>query len=65
MKVGIVLDKWKLKIFKKNLDKHGYVYEQSKGPHRTIMLSVETDDIDKLTPIIKQMNDEAARLKRH
>lgn len=61
-KAGIVLDKWKLPIFKKTLDAEGYKYKQYPGPfHDSITLQVETDDIAKLTPIVENMNAEAAR----
>lgn len=66
MKAAIVIDDWKLSIFKKILDGEGYEYTEIKGPiARCITLQVETDDIEKLRPIVERMQHEAARSRMH
>lgn len=61
---AIVLDNWKLPIFKKTLDREGYKYSQHKGlTDDTTTLKVETESIAKLQPVVERMNAEAARLK--
>ncbi|MCK5601940.1 hypothetical protein KAR91_08730 [Candidatus Pacearchaeota archaeon] len=65
-KVGIVLDGWKLPIFKKHLDAEGYDYTQQDGLGKfkgCIILKVETSDVEKLAVLTKKMNQEAARSK--
>ena len=65
-KAAIVIDDWKLPIFKEALDAEGYEYEEIKGPtHKCITLRVETDSIAKLVPIVKRMNQEAAISRAH
>lgn len=65
-KAGIVIDAWKLSIFKKTLDAEGYTYSEHKGPMAgCITLMVETDSIAKLQPIVKRMNQEATKSKMH
>lgn len=62
---GIVIDDWKLEIFKKHLDKAGYTYEQSQGlTEDTLILSVKTKSIAKLQPVVKAANTAAAKEKR-
>ncbi len=64
MKAGIVLDAWKLTIFKRQLDQAGYTYEQHPGVlANTITLTVVTDDQAALLVVVKAANDEAARVK--
>ena len=60
-KAAIVIDRWKLKIFKKVLDDAGYKYTVSAGVGvNTASLFVETDDFVKLASIIKQAQIKAA-----
>ena len=64
MKVGIVLDAWKLTIFKRRLDAAGYAYEQHPGVTAdTITLTVITEDQTPLVAVVKAANDEAAAVK--
>ena len=66
MKAAIVIDDWKLPIFKKTLDAEGYKFKQFSGPIKGgITLQVEIDDISKFRPIVERMNAEAARSKMH
>ncbi|MCK5504063.1 MAG: hypothetical protein KAJ10_02815 [Thermodesulfovibrionia bacterium] len=63
---GIVIDDWKLSIFKKTLDKEGYEYTEHKGlTKKTLILKVKTDSIAQLQPIVERMNAEAARSRMH
>ncbi len=65
-KAAIVIDDWKLPIFKKTLDSEGYEYSERRGPAKgCITLSVETDSIAKLQPIVERMNYEAAVSRAH
>lgn len=62
MKAAIVLDSWKLEIFKKTLDEKGYSYTQHKGlDDESVILQVETDSIESLAPVVREMNAKAAR----
>lgn len=64
MKAGVVLEKWKLPIFKKHLDKAGFEYEERPGLlENCVTLHVQFDDVSELTPIIKAANLAAARSK--
>ena len=61
-KAVIVLDDWKLPIFKKTLESEGYKYSKHPGLSKgTLILKVETDNLAKLAGIVKGMNGEAAR----
>ena len=65
-KAAIVIDDWKLSIFKKTLDSEGYEYKEIKGPGpNCITLTVKTDNIAKLRPIVEKMNREANLSKLH
>jgi len=64
VKVGIVLDRWKLPIFKKVLDENNYKYKKTDGPFDCVTLSVTTSDIKLLTPVIIHMNKLADKSRR-
>lgn len=64
MKAGVVLDSWKLKIFKRRLDAAGYTYEQHDGPlPKTITLTVHTEDKEGLLKVLTAASTEAANVK--
>ena len=64
IKVGILLDSWKLGIFERHLINNGYIYTQHKGVTKNnIILKVYTKSIEALHLIIKAANDEAANSK--
>jgi len=66
MKAAIVVDNWKLSIFRETLDANDYEYEELKGPFpECTTLMVHTDDIVKLAPIVAKMNEDAAKSKMH
>lgn len=67
MKTGaVVLDRWKLSIFKKHLDAAGYKYE---GPDtfstETVVLRVYCEYLHELQPIIEAAQRECAQQKAH
>lgn len=65
LKIAIVLDDWKLPIFKETLDNEGYEYSEAKGPTPgCITISIETNNVNKLAPIIKKMNKKARKFKK-
>ena len=59
---GIVIDAWKLDIFKKHLDKAKRVYTQSIGPD-TAILKVEYEWVSDLKPIIDAANRECEKFR--
>lgn len=59
MKAGIVVDNWKLPVFRKRLTEAGYHYTDAGGlTHDTTVLTVETDDILKLKNVLEQCQAE-------
>ena len=61
MKAGIAIDTWKLKFFKRVLEREGYEFKKSKGITRgTMMLTVITDDTLKLQKFVVEANETAA-----
>lgn len=63
MKAGIVLDNWKLPIFRKRLTEAGYTYTDAGGlTHDTTVLTVETDDALKLKKVLERCQAECRRL---
>ena len=65
MIAGVVIDSWKLDIFKRHLDKAGYKYTQHPGPFPSVItLRVITDFVHKLQPVIKAAQEECAGSKR-
>lgn len=56
---GVVIDDWKLPIFKKYLDAAGYIYTEHPGiTAKTITLRVQCEWVSKLKPIIEAANEE-------
>jgi hypothetical protein len=59
MIAGIVLDDWKLPIFKRHLDAAGFTYTEHPGlTAGTLILNVPFEDQSKLTPIVRAANTE-------
>ena len=57
---GIVIEPWKLSIFKKHLDAAGLIYTQSKGPvPGTILLTVRCESPIAIKPIVEAAHKEA------
>ena len=64
MTAAIVIDTWKLPIFKKNLDADGYDYTEHASPELgMITLKVETDNLSSLGLLVKKMQVEASLSK--
>lgn len=64
LKIAIAIDRWKLPIFKKHLDRAGYEFKKRPGVTAdTMMLRVESKTVDELKPIIQAAQDECARSK--
>lgn len=65
MKVGVVIDPWKLPIFQRHLDAAGLTYEPLAGvPAGTLGLHVITDDPKFVENIVRAANAEAAATKK-
>lgn len=59
MKAGVVIDAWKLPVFKRHLDAAGYQYTEHPGiTPDTLTLKVICEWAHKLQPIVKAANDE-------
>ena len=62
MKIGITLNDWKVKIFKKRLKAAGFEFKLGKGfSDNTRSLVVDTDEIEKLKTVIAESNAAAAK----
>ena len=65
-KVAIVLDSWKLPTFERILTEEGYTYTKHEGlTADTVTLKLEVESVAKVAPVVKRMNEEAARSRRH
>jgi hypothetical protein len=61
MKVGVVIDSWKLQIFIRHLESAGYSWTQHDGLYPdTLILVVICDSKKDIHKIIKAANDECA-----
>jgi len=61
---GVVIDAWKLAIFKQHLDAAGYKYTEHKGiTADTLTLRVGYEWVAQIKPIIEAANAECARSK--
>lgn len=61
MKAAIVIDSWKLPIFKKHLTQANFIYTQSPGlTANTLTLTVKTARELTLADIVRSANAEAA-----
>lgn len=63
MKAGIVVDDWKLPVFRRRLKKAGYEYQDG-GPLTadTTLLTVVTDDMSALKKVLEQCQAECRRI---
>ncbi len=65
MRAGIIIDDWKLAIFRKRLTEAGYHYTDGGAPQPNITkLVVVTDDPLALQKVIEAATAECARMKR-
>ena len=64
MRAGIAIDKWKLPVFAKHLATAGYSYTEHAGvTDDTLMLKVETNDLEALGSVAQAANDECAIMR--
>ncbi len=62
MKAAIVVDDWKLPVFRKRLTEAGYAYTDAGGlTHNTTVLTVETNDMLKLKAVIENCQSECRK----
>lgn len=62
MKAGIVVDDWKLPVFRERLTAAGFTYTDAGGlTHDTTVLTVVTDDVSRLGDIVKECQRECHR----
>lgn len=62
---GVVIDKWKLPIFKKHLDRAGFKFTEQSGPIKGMLtLNVQYEWVSALKPVIEAANEECAKVKR-
>ena len=63
---GVVIDDWKLSIFKRHLDAAGFTYTQHPGLTKdTLLLKVKTEWISTLQPVIEAAQKEAHDARRN
>lgn len=61
-KAGIVIDAWKLSIFERHLKQSGYTFENTGSlGSDTLLLRVDTTNVEALAIVIKAANTEAAK----
>lgn len=59
VKVGIVLDDWKLRTFERCLRKAGFKWEKQDGPGKgLVLLRVVTSEVEKLQQTIEKAVEE-------
>lgn len=62
MKAAIVVDNWKLPVFRRRLKKAGYEYEDGGGlTSDTTVLTVETSNLLALKKVLEKCQSETAR----
>ena len=55
---GVVIDDWKLPIFKRHLESSGYSYSEHSGLQGTLILRVKYQWLRELKPVIEAANEE-------
>lgn len=64
--VGIAVDNWKSKILKKDLSEAGFEYTEHEGITKdSIILKVETSDVERLEVVVIEADNKAIRSKMH
>jgi len=65
-KVGIVIDDWKLQIYKDVLNEYGFDYGYVEGPMPlTYIITVSTIEVEKLVKCCHQANTECSQSRNH
>lgn len=63
-KVAIALDKWKLSVFSKELEKRGFAFAQRAGPTPdTLILMVVTEDVLGLRAVVEVCQGRCSALR--
>ena len=63
-KAAVIIDKWKLAIFKRHLEKAGYTYTELAGvTNDTLTLQVHYEWVVNLKPVIEAANRECSNAK--
>jgi hypothetical protein len=57
---GIVIDEWKLPIFKRHLKQAGYAFKNAGAMAGSLVLRVDTKNLVALAEVVKAANEEAA-----
>lgn len=60
-RAGIAIDRWKLPIFQRHLARAGYQFTEGVFTSETLILTVDTADVEALGLVVKAANEEAAR----
>lgn len=61
-KAGVLIDSYKLPVFKRHLDADGYSYTEQPGmTSGTILLTVSFNWVAELKPVIEAANAEASK----
>lgn len=61
-KAGIAIDNWKLAIFERHLKNSGYKFKKTNGlAHDAMVLTVDTENLEALSIVVKAANDEAGK----
>ena len=64
MFAAVVIDEWKLDIFRKHLERGFFDWEEYPGPAPcTLLLKVRTKAVAALQPVVQAAQHEAARSK--
>jgi hypothetical protein len=64
-KAGIICEDWKLPVFRKHLDAAGFTYADGGGlMSNTTILTVNTEEVNKLGVVVRAANDECKILRR-
>ena len=62
MKVGIGVDNWKLVIFRRELTAAGFQSNEGCAlTHNTTLLTVETDDVERLKAVVEKCQAECRK----
>lgn len=62
-KAGIVIDMWKLDIFKRHLEQAGFTFTYMPFMEYTLLLHVHTDNLEALKHTLKAATEEAKKSK--
>lgn len=66
MRAAIVLDRWKLEIFKKHLEDGGFEYEVNNGlAPDELLIFVETEDLEQLKSSLRAAYNEVVKKRMH